>query len=171
LGYYVETRRYSQDYHLWLRLLSLGEAAIIPRPLCQIRRHAGQISQQQRGPQEDQSLSDSAQALQALCGLQPGLEDMAWLRAFFLDPFPPIQTAPFIHHNLQQAARALALRYNIPYSVLAEDIAERWALWLRSVPLSKQAGDKLRLARYLAAWSPQRLGGELKFALQARRRP
>ncbi|MFZ5585807.1 MAG: glycosyltransferase family 2 protein [Thermodesulfobacteriota bacterium] len=36
---------FAQDYDLWSRLLPLGQAANLPRPLIQFRTHPGQISQ------------------------------------------------------------------------------------------------------------------------------
>lgn len=136
LAHYDETRRFSQDYELWLRLSQCGEIAILPDVLLQIRQHEQNISHQHQSEQIRQSRADSRHAL----GEKISAEELELLLQFWLEPFPAPHFAPQIQHLLAQVGG--------DDPTMHDYIQARWRAWLRSVSLRRQPWGKLRLAWY-----------------------
>lgn len=155
-GYHPE-RRYSQDYELWLRLAEVGQLAMLPQVLLQLRQHADNISQQHKNAQDDLSLRESQQALSRLYQEDISLEEVELLRAFWLEPFPPATFAPLIQHRLVGAYRAFT-RQSAAHAALKDAISkaigDQWVCWARAISLRHKPAPKLALLRYAAEWNP-----------------
>lgn len=68
IGGYQESYKYAQDYELWLRLLDLGKALILPDTLLQLRVHKTNISSLHSKTQFTYAISASQQKLGELTG-------------------------------------------------------------------------------------------------------
>jgi hypothetical protein len=157
LGGYNESRRYSQDYELWLRLMSQGKIAIVPRVWSKIRIHNQNVSRQHAAEQEHISLEDSQNAVRQHTGITIDLADLAMLRAFWLEPFPCPSQASLVQHHLQNLSRAFLSRYTDHPAAsrqLRHAIGERFIAWTRSVSLRRNPRRKLQLAGYALSWYP-----------------
>lgn len=146
VGGYDESRRYSQDYHLWLRLATHGDLIILPHTRYHLRRHADSISSQHATEQEHLSLLDSQAALRTLTGCDYPLDIIAKVRAFWLEPFPSPNDAPDIAGVLSEAYGAFAPKLNPCQAVdIRRVIAEQWGRWANSVSGRANPITKARL--------------------------
>ncbi|MBZ0304667.1 MAG: hypothetical protein K8I82_01245, partial [Anaerolineae bacterium] len=180
VGGYDESLPYSQDYDLWLRLLASGEIAMLPRTWLQWRTHQENISTQKFAQQEHLSLSLSQRELSRLLGRALDLETAAYLRGFWLEPFPPISEAGNIHRLLREVYRKMFLykdkRWPVgqwykftglksgvspvrlhgeiaPQHEIKKAVAERFFRWARSVSLRQHPLTKLKLWFYAWRWT------------------
>lgn len=155
LGGYNETRRYSQDYELWLRMAQVGEVAILPEVLLHLRLHPQNISSTQTAEQEAISLRDSQNALAQVLGHGLGIDEVATLRRFWLGNYPSPAHIGLIQDRLSQLYRQASQNWRLDppaRRILRRGIAQQWAHWLRSVSIRQQPQAKLRLAYQLANW-------------------
>ncbi len=155
VGGYNEERRYSQDYELWLKLLTLGEIAMLPRTWLQWRTHGANISTQKFAEQENLSLRDSQHALSTLLGRELELTRVAHLRGFWLEPFPPVADSARIHTLIQEIYGGFSPSLFTERGQGGEvttAIAERFFRWARSVSIRRNPLDKLRLWSYAWRW-------------------
>ncbi|MGQ9574274.1 MAG: glycosyltransferase [Thermoguttaceae bacterium] len=102
LGGYDQSHRYSQDYGLWMRLAELGHLAILPEVLQRHRVHPANLSSMRYPEQERTSLEISRRRLEGLAGRQFTLEEVARLRAFWLDGRLDPGQAAALNATLQQ---------------------------------------------------------------------
>lgn len=156
LGGYDETRRYSQDYELWLRLLKQGQAVIHPDVLGQYRDHQESISRQRLTDQEQFSLRDSQKVIAEWIGEIIPLEEIIALRAFWTKPFPDSDFAVIIQRYLQHLYRAFVYRYPLSKTLIRQQIGIRYIYWAGTV---ERKSIKIKLTLYAFYWYP---GGTAK---------
>ena len=150
---YDESRRYSQDYDLWLRLMNRGDIIILPRVWLQWRRHDGGISSEKFTEQEQISLALSQAALECLTGMDFSLETVARLRQFWLEPFSPSEHAPHISAALRRVLRDfVAENPGANEAHLRRHVAQQFAGWTRSISLRKNPRAKIRVALIAFRW-------------------
>ena len=153
VGGYDESRRYSQDYDLWLRLLNRGEIAILPRVWLQWRQHEGGISSEKFAEQEQISLALSQEALKRVTGTDFSLETVARLRQFWLEPFPASKYAPTISAEMYRLLRAfVAANPTANEATLRQDIAAQFMGWTRSISVRKNPRGKIRVFWIALRW-------------------
>ncbi len=155
VGGYDESLPYSQDYDLWLRLLTVGEIVMLPRTWLQWRTHPENISTQKFAQQEYLSLTLSQRELSRLLGRALDLETVAHLRGFWLEPFPPISEAGNIHRLLREVYSTLTPQPPLPSRErgkttsapheIKKVVAERFFRWARSVSIRQHPLTKLNL--------------------------
>lgn len=156
-GGYDESLPYSQDYDLWLRLLALGEIAILPHTWLQWRTHGDSISTQKFAQQEHLSLTLSQRELSHLLGQTLDVETVIHLRGFWLEPFPPTCEARRIHRVLGEVYMQMFphkegnIARQSARNEVKKVVAERFFRWARSVSIRQHPLTKLKL--WLYAWS------------------
>jgi glycosyltransferase involved in cell wall biosynthesis len=151
VGGYDESRRYSQDYDLWLRMMALGDIFILPRVWLQWRRHDEGISSAKFDEQEQISLALSQAALTRLTGSDFSLETVARLRQFWLEPFPASEYAP----SVSEALRGV-LRMVVP--PIYKDIAAQFSKWARSISIRRHPRAKLHVMWLALRWRLRSMG-------------
>ncbi len=159
LGGYDETRRYAQDYNLWLRLLEHGRLLMLPEPLLRYRVHGQNITLVKREEQDAVCLADSGRVLGGLIGAELPAEEVRALRDFWCSPFPPRWTAATIHGRLGEIYPAFVEHYGqlgVGLSALRcrlrRLIAARFIAWAREFSW-RNPGQKAQLLGLAAAWS------------------
>jgi glycosyltransferase involved in cell wall biosynthesis len=83
LGGYSESFPYAQDYELWLRLLHLGDIAIIPEVLLKYRVHDRRLTMTNGSEQFDCVLKASGSRIEQLTGRQSRTERVRRLWTFW----------------------------------------------------------------------------------------
>jgi glycosyltransferase involved in cell wall biosynthesis len=148
VGGYDESRRYSQDYDLWLRMMALGDIFILPRVWLQWRRHDAGISSAKFDEQEQISLALSQAALTRLTGSEFALATVARLRQFWLEPFPTSEYAPCVSEDLRGVLRMVVP----PKKEVHKDIATQFSKWARSISIQRDPRAKLIVMWLALRW-------------------
>jgi glycosyltransferase involved in cell wall biosynthesis len=161
LSGYDETKRYSQDYELWLRMAEKGDIALLRDALLQWRFHQDNISSRTFSAQEQIALDEARKSLTKLTARQWTVEEVNRLKQFWLGFFPDFTIAQWIHDSLpmivvaflnKRAADAwkrktLAIKLN-------RVIGAQFYLWAKSL---KNVRHKLTLYAIGFQWAPNQL--------------
>lgn len=164
---YDESRRYSQDYELWSRIIRVSKIAILPEFLLQQRRHDRSISVAKGSEQKNYSLSQSKQNIEQLIGKEISLEEVEYLRSFWLGSWwPECFPNPEIVRNLnliltdiyQAFVNKFERQDNFERDLsqkLRILIGKQFLYWIEA-PWTKQQGliSKVKISYYAFAWRP-----------------
>lgn len=163
VGGYDPYFRFSQDYDLWARMLSVGELAVLPSCWLALRQHNTNLSLTHHSDQERLSLEIS-QRLQASLRTEstaPPPPQVEALRYFWLDIFHEMglgageTRSSWVHHHLTELYAAFRTRYqptSADQRAIRGAIAGHFMRWARSVSLRARPRDKLRLWQYAIRW-------------------
>lgn len=166
LGGYCESRRYSQDYELWSRLIIEGKFWIIPEVLHKQRCHNQRISVQKISEQQTLSLMQSRHCIAQLIDFELSLEEVALLRAFWRKGYskgkhPSNRKIGYIHSLNQRIFQAF-LKCHSDSEVIDIELdrqlrtitCEQFIYWIDALCKTKHLPYKLILSLYAFAWSP-----------------
>jgi glycosyltransferase involved in cell wall biosynthesis len=167
LGGYDETRRYSQDYEFWSRIMGVSKIAILPEFLLKQRRHSESISASKSLEQKKYSLAQSKQNIEHLIGKEITFEEAECLRNFWLghwwpERFPEVQHLSWLNLTLLEVYQAFIQQANLQKH-LKNDLSKRlhtligkqFSYWIQA-PLTRQQGllSKLKISYYALTWYP-----------------
>lgn len=161
LGGYSEARRYSQDYELWLRLVKLGDIAILPDVMLQWRHHGENISVKKYSEQEAYSLADARYSIAQLLGEELSLAEVAELRGFWLGRFPDSRRVGALHAKLKWLYRAF-LQQRAQQGSSGPELSRQLRIligqqffhWVRALSTRHRLFSKLKVSLYAFAWHP-----------------
>ena len=165
LGGYCETRRYSQDYEFWCRLIKVGEIVILPEVLVRQRRHDESISSQKTEEQKAYSLGQVRDNLKQLTGEEFSIQQVEDLRGFWLGRwwghfFPDGSKAEILHETLDKIAKAFAeqnsdANYAKISHHLEKLIKKQFLYWVGASLNRKESWlSRLTISRYAFRWQP-----------------
>jgi glycosyltransferase involved in cell wall biosynthesis len=168
IGGYDPSIRYAQDYDLWLRLLRLGDLAVLPDVLLRWRLHDGNVSVLVKEEQWRSAIKSAQRAIRALVGEKPSSAEMSALVRFWrpgdfrvegniyaIHKWLHRAGIAFVQHRCQRGADRGALEKWIQKSV-----EEQFWLWYRQTPWHRSPLSKLQWAAGALAWGIGSLGGE-----------
>jgi glycosyltransferase involved in cell wall biosynthesis len=160
VGGYDPSIRYAQDYDLWLRLLRLGDLAILPDVLLRWRLHDGNVSVLVKEKQWRSAIKSAQRAIGALLGAEPSSAEMSALVRFWrpgdfrmegniyaIHKWLHRAGIAFVQHRCQRGADRWALGKWIQKSV-----EEQFWLWYRQTPWHRSPLSKLQWAAGALAW-------------------
>ena len=170
LGGYDENRRYSQDYELWSRMMSVCKIGILPEYLLQQRRHSESISFRKKLQQENYSLTQSKKNVEQLIDKEITLEQIDYLRGFWLghwwsERFPEVKHISWLNLTLSELYQAFIQQAKLENNIendlsksLRIVIGKQFNYWIQ-VPLTREQGllAKLKISYYALMWYPSRV--------------
>lgn len=166
LGGYCETRRYSQDYELWCRLVKVGKIVILPEVLAQQRRHDESISNKKTSEQKTYSLNQVRDNLKQLIEEEISIEQAEELRGFWLGRwwghfFPNGSKAEVLDNRLKKISQAFiqqnsGVNSSSEMSLQLNTIIENQFIFWLQASLNRQESwfSRLAISNYVLRWQP-----------------
>lgn len=167
LGGYSESCRYSQDYELWSRLVSVGKFAIVSEILHKQRYHDRRISIEKVSEQQTLSLMQSRHNIAQLVDAELSLEEVALLRAFWRQGYSkgkhPSNRKIGLIHRLNRRIYLAFLHRNLSQKhTIDKDLARQlrvlasnqFIYWINALCQAKHLPYKAILSIYAFFWNP-----------------
>ena len=166
LGGYCETRRYSQDYELWCRLVKVGKVTILPEVLLQQRLHNKSISAEKKSDQKAYSLNQVRHNINQLIGEEIRLEQAEelrnfWVGHFWWGHFPDSRRVGDLHFRLKVIHRMFLQQSTKQSSSDPEMsrqlrilIGQQFIYWIQSLSIRRKFSSKVKVSLYAFTWSP-----------------